>query len=82
MAAVFAVARAEQEGDDRGMVISFRAGDGWKVDPQFPQSYMRKEPVPPGDILVYTIMNPSEDLAAPVYQWLKDKVKELDIKIG
>ena len=68
MAAIFATARADQEGD-WGLVISFVAGEGWEVDPRFPDSYMRKESVPPEDILTYNHIQVSDEFRKKVKKY-------------
>jgi len=62
-AAIFAAARAEQE-DDYGLIVMFKEGEGWEVDPQFPDSLRRRNPVPPSDIVSTQILNPEKEIEA------------------
>jgi len=78
IAAIFATARAEQE-DDWGLLVTFKAGDGWEVDPQFPASFRRRAPVPPEHIITLTILQPEEEIQA--YSKLKQIAEKIGIKV-
>jgi len=78
MAMIFATARAEQE-DDWGLLITFKAGDGWEVDPQFPDSFRRRAPVPPNYIVSMNILDPQNEIVA--YDKLKQIVESIGIKV-
>ena len=78
IAAVFATARAEQEGD-WGLIVAFKANGDWEVDPQFPESYRRRQDVPVSDILSIEVIDPVKELEA--YNWLKQFVDAMKIKI-
>jgi len=78
IAAVFAAARAEQE-DDYGLIITFREGEGWEIDPQFPDSLRRRESVSPSDIISTKILNPEKEVEA--YSKLKEIAEAIGIKI-
>jgi len=75
IAAIFAVGRAEQE-DDTGLIVTFKAGDGWEVDPQFPHSYRRREPITPSDIIAFNILTYEEEDQAIL------KLKQIAESIG
>lgn len=63
IAAIFAAARAEQE-DDYGLIVMFKEGKGWEVDPQFPDSLRRRKPVSPSDIVFIEILDPEKEIEA------------------
>jgi len=75
MAAIFATARAVQE-DDWGLLVTFKAGDGWEVDPQFPDSFRRQTPIPPSHIVSMDILDPEKEIVA------YDKLRQIAEKIG
>jgi len=75
MAVIFATARAEQE-DDWGLLVTFKAGDGWEVDPQFPDSFRRRTPVSPAHIVSMDILDSEKEIVA------YDKLKQIAEKIG
>jgi len=75
IATIFAVVRATEE-DDWAMVVSFKAGDGWEVDPQFPNSFRRRDPVPPCHIVSVEILHPEKEIEA------YDKIKQIAESIG
>lgn len=78
IAAVFATARAEQE-DDWGLIVAFKANGDWEVDPQFPESYRRRQDVSISDILSIEVIDPMKEVEA--YNWLKQFVDTMKIKI-
>jgi len=78
MAAIFATARAEQE-DDWGLLVTFRAGDGWEVDPQFPDSFRRRTPVPAAHIISMDILDPDKEIIA--YNKLKQIAESIGIRV-
>jgi len=79
IAAIFATARAQQE-DDYGLIITFKEGDGWEVDQQFPDSLRRRNPVSPSDIISTAILNPEKEDEA--YSKLKEIVaKKIGVKV-
>jgi len=78
IAAIFAVCRAQQE-DDAGLIVSFKAGNGWEVDPQFPESYRRREPITPSDIISFNILTYDEEDKA--IQKLKQIAESIGIRV-
>jgi len=78
MAAIFATARADQE-DDWGLLVTFKAGDGWEVDPQFPDSFRRQTPVPAVHIVSLGILDPEKEIVA--YNKLKQIAESIGIRV-
>jgi len=78
MAAIFATARAEQE-DDWALLVTFKAGDGWEVDPQFPDSFRRRASIPPAHIVSMDILHPEKEIVA--YNKLKQIAEKIGIKV-
>lgn len=78
VAAIFATARAEIEGD-WGMVVVFLERGEWEIDPAFPDSVRSKATVDASDILKCEIINPSHEIEA--YNFLKQVVKALKIRM-
>jgi len=78
VAAIFATARATLE-DDYGLVVMFKKGKGWEVDPQFPVSLRRRDPVSPSEIVSIEVLNPEKEVEA--YSKLKEIVELIGIKV-
>lgn len=78
MAAIFATARAEQE-DDWSLLVTFKAGNGWEVDSQFPESFRRRTPVPPAHIVSMDVLDPEKEIVA--YNKLKQIADSIGIRV-
>jgi hypothetical protein len=76
-AAIFSVARADHE-NDLGLVVAFKSGEGWEIDPRFPDSYRCRQRVPPKDFLFLNVIDSTKEIEA--LEWLRKKVVEFGIK--
>ncbi len=78
MATVFAAARAEQE-DDWGLLVAFTANkEDWEIDPSFPESFRRKKSVPPSEIILMEVLDPSSEIVAT--ERLREFIKGIRIE--